>query len=145
MKVVIIYATVHGRTLKVVEKSIELLDFTIDKYNISQLTESLLDKYDLIIIFCPTYGDQELPTEMEFFLNRFSANLEKKKFLICELGNYYGYDDFSFGALHLIRKKFLALGCKELSPHLSLDSYPRVAWQQLKNWINSIKPYIKNV
>jgi hypothetical protein len=35
---------------------------------------------------------------MERFLVRQHVDLSGKYYAICELGNYYGYDDFEFGA-----------------------------------------------
>lgn len=88
---------------------------------------------DLLIILCPTYGDEELPLEMEDYL--FKMKIVKMKcFAICELGNYYGYDDFTFGAGIILKKYFENLGFKEFFPMLSLDSIPRIDWDNFYKW-----------
>lgn len=89
-----------------------------------------LDKYENIIIVCPTYGDEELPFEMEDFL----LNLKtiKKSFAVCELGNFFGHEK-EFGAANIIRFELEKRKWKCLDS-LSLDSVPEIDWISLKKW-----------
>lgn len=92
---------------------------------------------DLLIILCPTYGDEELPLEMEDYLFQMKI-IKMKYFVICELGNYYGYDDFTFGAGIILKKYFENLGFKEFLPMLSLDSIPRIDWNNFHKWKSNL-------
>ena len=89
-------------------------------------------------LFSSTYGDGELQLDMEEFIRQFSLNLTGKRFVICELGGYIGYDKISFGAMPILRQCLIKLGGKELCSPLSLDSLPRVNWAHLYSWIEHV-------
>lgn len=88
---------------------------------------------DVILFICPTYGDEELPHDMEDFLLNLNAAI-KKNFVVCEIGNYYGYDDFEFGAKNIIQKYLSSLGWKKFFNGLSLDVIPEIRWKVLNSW-----------
>lgn len=117
-----IYASKHGHSKKVAQRFGECHDAE---------THPLLDE-DVILFICPTYGDEELPLTMENFLC--SIIDTEKMFVICELGNYYGYDDFNFGALRIIESHLENLGWREFFPSISLDSMPSIDWETFENW-----------
>ena len=121
-KIKVIFASKHGHSKKVAETFINC-------YNVNELPD--LDA-DLFIFICPTYGDEELPLEMEDFLE--GLVLKNKEFTVCELGNYYGYDDFEFGASKIIKDYLKNLGWKEFFPSLSLDSLPSIDWEVFYKW-----------
>jgi flavodoxin len=139
MKVALLYGSSHGRTRNVVERSLQQLKLTPEVFDVKDrpLAEKLTS-YDILLFFSPTYGDEELQPDMEDFIRQFSLDLRRKYFAICELGNYYGHDDFSFGAMPILRRCLLELGGKELCSPLSLDSMPRVNWEQLNRWIGHV-------
>lgn len=89
-----------------------------------------LEKYENIIIVCPTYGDEELPFEMEDFLLNISAT--KKTFVVCELGNFFGHEK-EFGAAKIIRFELEKRKWKCIDT-LSLDSVPEIDWRSLEKW-----------
>lgn len=91
-----------------------------------------LKSYRHIIFVCPTYGDEELPEEMENFI--VSLETTDKKFTICELGNYYGYDFPEFGAAKIIRYHLFKLQWQEFMKQLSLDSLPKINWPIFNQW-----------
>lgn len=130
MEIALIYATKHNHTKKVVDALVERATFKFYIYNVA--SPVILDQYDLILVFCPTYGDEELPLNMEDFLQTLTC--KQKKFVICELGNYYGYDDYEFGAMKIIKHTLLNLEWTEFMQGLSLDSLPKINWDVFYNW-----------
>lgn len=139
MNTALIYCSPHGRTRKVVQRALEALAVQPDVYDLaSAQPHEELRKYDLLIVFCPTYGDEELPEAMENYILDLKADLTGIGFILCELGNYYGYDDLSFGAKRILRRRFKELGATDVGPHLSLDSMPKVDWNRLNQWIQTV-------
>ena len=139
MKTAILYGSSHGKTRKVIAEVLKQLTVQPDVFDVKKgVDPKRLAEYDLLAFFCPTYGDEELQDDFETFLIRFDLDLTGKHFVICELGNYYGYDDFSFGALHIIRRRLLELNGRELCEPLSLDSFPRTHWEHLLDWVNHL-------
>ncbi len=139
MKTVLLYASEHGKTRKVVAEVIKHLRVAPDVFDVKNISgQEVLTQYDLLFIFCPTYGDEELQDDMENFLRRFDLDLTGKHFAICELGNYYGYNDFSFGAMRIIRERLLELHGEELCEPLSLDSMPKMSSDHLLRWVELV-------
>lgn len=139
MKALLLYTSRFGRTRQVVREALRLLAIKPEVVEIGpDLAEDRLSDADLLLVFTPNYGDGELHEPMEEFLRRLKADLPMTRFAICELGNYGGYDDFSFGALHKVRTILLSLNAIELCQHLSLDSMPRLDSRQLDRWINMV-------
>src|SRR5687767_2136399 len=127
MRIAALYGSTHGKTTKVVWETITHLNRAIDIFNVREIASAVeLDSYDLLIFFSPTYGDEELQSDMEAFVLRSRCDLTGKYFVICELGSYYGYEDFAFGALRILRKHLTEWKGSELCEPLSLDSFPRM-------------------
>lgn len=102
MKIALLYGSSHGRTRKAVNESLERLTIKPDVFDVKDLTSTeQFSVYDILMFFCPTYGDEELQPDMEKFITDFSLDMSGKQFVICELGNYYGYEDFSLGRCKL--------------------------------------------
>jgi len=138
--VLLLYESKHGHTLKVAKYCLEKFNFTCDLANISDAI--ILDNYNLVLFFSPTYGDEELPLSMEDFL--LTVAIRNKRFIVCELGNYYGYDVYEFGAGRIIRNFLLALDWVEICQMLSLDSLPRIDWESLDMWIEGVNDAVSN-
>jgi flavodoxin len=139
MKTALLYGSSNGRTRKAINESLQRLALKPDVFDVKDAPSTeQISGYDLLMFFSPTYGDEELQPDMEKFIRDFSLNLSGKHFVICELGNYYGYDDFSFGAMPILRRHLLGLGGQELCSPLSLDAMPRVEWNQLNRWIEYV-------
>jgi hypothetical protein len=51
-----------------------------------------------------------------------------------ELGNYGGYQLFSYGAIHIIKTSLEEMGAKQFYIPLSMDSLPKKDWRILKYW-----------
>lgn len=138
MKIALIYATKHNHTKKVIDNI--QVSFSFDVFNVKNLTESIAE-YDLFFWFCPTYGDAELPLDMEDFLQKLT--IRDKRFIICELGNYYGYDDYQFGALKIIKNHLITLGWREDMEGFSLDSLPKVNWNSYYSWCERLDKHVR--
>jgi flavodoxin len=139
MRILLLFSSRFGRTRKVVGTALPLLAVKPDVVEItSQLDPDVLLHYDILLLFTPTYGDEELHDVMEDFLRRIDRPLTGLRFAICELGNYGGYDDFSFGAMRIVRQRLLERNATELGSHLSLDSMPRLDEAQLARWIRDV-------
>ena len=136
MKAALLYASEHGKTRKVVAEVLKQLRLAPDVFDVKNISgQEVLTQYDLLLFFCPTYGDEELQVDMENFLQHFELDMTGKRFAICELGNYYGYNDFSFGAMRIIREHLLELHGEELCEPLSLDSMPKMSLEHLLRWV----------
>lgn len=135
MKTLVLYGTNHNSTKRVVEKIKDHLKFTYDIINVKDVDDiSIILNYELLLFFVPTYGDEELQDDMENFIIKCKLDLSEKYFAVCELGNYYGYDDFIFGAMPIIYKSLVALKAKPFLTPLSLDSLPKKDWALLEKW-----------
>jgi hypothetical protein len=91
---------------------------------------------DLLILFSPTYGDEELHADMEAFLVGLAG--APRRFVLCELGNYYGYEEPDFGASRIMRSHLESRGWTEAAAALSLDSLPEVDWPELERWADGL-------
>ena len=128
---VILYCSIRGTTRKVVRRACERFSFSFDLIDAATPGTGPVGSARPLIVFCPTYGDEELPEPMERFLVRNGSSLAERDYGICELGNYYGYEKFDFGALRILDAEFQARGGRRIVAALSLDSLPRVDWQSL--------------
>ena len=95
------------------------------------------NKYNFFIIVCATYGDEELPFEVEDFLENLS--ILNKKYCICELGNYFGTKEKEFGAAKIIEDKLNYLKWEKVHKTLSLDTVPNIRHNELEKWIFKLK------
>jgi flavodoxin len=136
MKIAILYGSSYGKTRAVVKRVVQGLSSATDIYDVKDRHPwDLLLTHDLFLFFCPSYGDEELQSDMEEFFRNCNLDLTERWFVVCELGNYYGYDNFSFGPLSIIRDTLLERGGVELCEPLSLDSFPRTHWGHLDKWV----------
>ena len=133
----IIYGSKLGHSKKVAAKIAEKLHIsrTINAREISDLATLESDKIGPLCLVASTWGDGELQDDMEALLLR-SSNLKGRKICLVELGNYYGYDDFEFGALAIMEATLQNLGAEVIS-RLSLDSLPKIDWDTLEAWLTS--------
>lgn len=144
IKIGILYGSTHHTTAKIVKYVSEVLNIesVYDVKNIDDM--SIVSQYDWLVFFCPTYGDEELQSDMEDFFQKQELVLTDKKFTICETGNYYGYDDFTFGAGKILEYEMEKHGCRQLYKNLSLDTLPRIDWEYLNEWLDGLKEYIQD-
>ncbi len=132
MKVVLYYAAVNsvGTSSNIVNRLKEKLNFYVEYRNVVEsVDEAEFANYDLIIFLIATYGDQELQENIENFLISIKHDFTGKKFAICELGNYYGYDDFTFGSGFIVENYLLEKNGSQLLPLASIDTLPLLDWK----------------
>ena len=143
MNAVVLYGSSRGSTRKVVARLSDYFDFPFKVFDVKQVEDTrVLDPYDLFLFFSPTYGDAELQPDMEKFIACFKLDMSNKYYAICELGNYYGYDDFEFGAMKIIRYHLDKLHGKELAKPLSMDSLPQKDWEALAAWCERVNDVV---
>jgi flavodoxin len=126
MKTLVVYDSRNGKTEFIARKIPGIVKNINDDFS--------FDNFDLIVFVCPTYGDEELPPEMEKFIICLDV---VKKFTVCETGNYYGFDDFSFGARKIIENWLKDSGWEMLNG-FSLDTYEPINWRPFEKWIESL-------
>lgn len=129
----IIYCSINGRSKRVAK----LFENQHDVRNSPTLDS------EFIIFICPTYGDAELPLLMEEYLLK--IKVKNKLYTTVELGNYYGYDDFTFGAKKIIKNHLSTLNWIEFFPSLSLDSMPKIDLKTFFSWKSQVEDAIKNI
>ncbi len=144
-RVVVLYASKSGSTRRVVKRLAQQVSFSFDCFDVRTVTDpSVLAQYGVFLFFSPTYGNEELPHDMERFLLQFRIDMANKRYAICELGNYYGYDR-DFGAMKIIRYHLERLHGRELIGPLSMDSLPRKDWNALGTWCARLSATLCNV
>lgn len=135
MKSLLVYGSTWGNTQKVVQRLPAWLSFPIDIVNVKSLADDRpFANYDLLVFFTSTSGDQELQADMEAFFVSSKPRLNGKPYAVCELGNYFGYDDFDFGAEHILSFLLREAGGQELIPPFSMDTFPNRDWNGLARW-----------
>ena len=144
MKTVVLYASSHGSTRRVVKTLAEMVQFQFDCFDVKSLTDlSSMNKYDVFLFFSPTYGNEELQLDMERFIIKFKLDMSNKYYAICELGNYYGYEG-DFGAMKIIRHHLKQLRGTELVSPLSMDSLPKKDWKAFGTWCGKLNDTLRD-
>ena len=137
MKALIIYGSTRGNTRLVANRMPEKLRFGADVLDVNLLqSTNVLRSYDLLLFLASTWGDGELQIDMEHFFASQHIDLSGKRYAICELGNYYGYDDFEFGALRIMQYHLQQWRGREFVEPFCMDSLPRKDWDGLARWCN---------
>lgn len=137
MRALVIYGSTWGNTKTVVQRLPGLLSFSFNVVDVKTLADaSALLSHDLLVFFMSTAGDQELQVDMEHFVIRQSVQLHGKPYGICELGNYYGYADFEFGAEKILRHTLQQWGGTEFVEPFVMDTFPHKDWNGLARWCN---------
>jgi flavodoxin len=147
MKTIVVYAAANpnGSSAKVVEELRQLLEFPFEAVNVANSPATVpLPPFDLLLMVIATYGDQELLDVVEEFITTRTAELKNKAYSVCELGNYYGYDDFEFGAKQIVEFQLNGLGAFLFCPGVSADSLPKLDWRAVKAWGRNLNQTVKN-
>jgi flavodoxin len=144
VKGLIIFGSSRGNTRTVVRRVPPMLNFPVEVVDVKDVGQTgIPTEYDLFLFFASTWGDGELQADMENFLIGQSLNIPGKLYAICELGNYYGYDDFEFGAMRIIRHFLENGGGIEIIEPFSMDSLPRKDWDGLGRWCKLLNDKVK--
>ena len=89
------------------------------------------------IVVVPNYGDGEVQAVMETFL--VNTRLPLHHFAVLELGNYYGFDEWGYGAADKIHRLLSSRGGRPFFSHLAMDTLPKMDWPTLDRWIAALK------
>lgn len=89
-----------------------------------------LKEHNTILVVVPNVGDEELPQPMEDYL--FKLTDRNKKYAICELGNYFGLENYC-GCKKVVFHLLDKLGWHRLAD-ISLDSMPTLDEEGLDRW-----------
>ena len=135
----VIFSTIGGTTRKVAQRVAERVgnDIILD----ARAAMLLMPCRDVrhVLLFCPTYGDEEAEDEFETLLLEYDwAALDGAGFAFCELGIYTGYEDFGHGLAALVRQILVRHGLHELVPPLSVDAVPIANWELVDAWADLI-------
>lgn len=96
-----------------------------------------LEKFEIIFFVVSNWGDEELTPVFEKYLLSIPKDI-KKKYIICELGNYFGFEIANgFGCLKLVREYLInILGWEEICVS-SIDSFPELDVDDLNKWLKN--------
>ena len=140
MKAVIIYSSKGNSTKQValsIKANIRYESTLINLYDCDIKSENI--DFDLLVLVCPTYGDEELEIKMEQFLILSDWSKHKsKKIAVCELGLYRGYKETSLGAGKIIFEFLKSKGLKTETKILSIDSLPLEDFLLIEKWSKKI-------
>jgi len=92
-----------------------------------------IDDFDTIILVLSNWGDEELPQPMEDYL--FNLKITNKRYFVCEIGNYFGLEDYC-GCKRVAIQILDNLGWNKISD-VSLDSVPNLEQNKLEEWLKT--------
>ena len=141
MKPILIYTAPRpqGTSAAIAEIMVKELHNGIEVMNVANdFPREKILQYDSLIFVAATYGDQELNDTLEDFVITLDKSHADFNYAVCEIGNYYGYDDFELGAGEIIVSHMNLIGAKSLLPMYSVDSLPRLDKRKLKKWIEQL-------
>ncbi len=141
MKTVVYYAAPNpkGSSAQIVERLAERFKHALAKGNVAggNSPPEVAD-YDLVILVVATYGDQEVQDNMESFITSVRSAWAAKPYVVCELGNYYGYDDYTFGSGAIIDGYLQQQGAIRKWALASIDTLPQIDWKAVDKWIDRL-------
>ena len=121
---IIIYGSLTGNARRVAQNIQQKLEAKLynskEFYNLDDILKSNSNSAELVFV-ASTWGDGELQSDMENLLINSTKLKTPKLCHIVELGNYYGYDDFEFGAL------FTSYGALKIWDFILGNIYPLIA------------------
>lgn len=142
MTLQLLYSTKNNTTFKIVsyiKTKLKFSRYNIICNNVNSLKTGIFFAESDVLFFCvPTYGCEELHSDFEFFLCKDLLPKDKRKYIIIETGNYYGYDDFTFGSKKILMSFLSKYDYTPYCQFLSLDTYPKIDWDQLDRWLEYI-------
>jgi len=90
-----------------------------------------------LIVVTPNHGDAEIQEDVEKFL--VARGREVQRWVVLEIGNYYGFDDWSYGAREKIAAFLRKLGKgEEALPGAGIDTLPTIDWVTLDRWCDEV-------
>ncbi|WP_296229551.1 flavodoxin family protein [uncultured Pseudomonas sp.] len=135
----VIFSTISGTTRKVAQRVAERIGDS--KILDARTAMTLVPNHDIryVLLFCPTYGDEEAEEDFETLLISYDwSALSGTAFAFCELGIYTGYEDFGHGLVDMVRQTLTHHGLRELVPPLSVDTVPITDWAMVDVWADLV-------
>ena len=142
MKPILIYTAPRpqGTSARIAEIMNREFPGGIDLINLANgLPKEKLNAFDTLVFIAATYGDQELHDDVEDFIVTLNERDSHYNYAVCEIGNYYGYDDFALGAGEIIEAHMVKIGAKSILPMYSVDSLPILDERKVNKWIAQLK------
>lgn len=135
----VIYSTVGGTTRKVAQRvAARTGDDTVT--DAATALASNASGHGHVLLFCPTYGDEEVEDTFERLLLEWDWKAMRGAwFSFCELGIYTGYESPGHGLIPIVYDVMTRHGLRELVAPLSLDSVPITDWDRVDAWADSIR------
>lgn len=100
-------------------------------------TQQVAAMPERLIILTPNHGDAEVQEDVEKFL--VARGHEIQTWVVIEIGNYYGFDDWSFGARERIALYLKKLGKgEEALPGAGIDTLPQTDWKTIDRWCDML-------
>ena len=140
-RVAILYGskTRAGNTVQVAGKLKEMLA-EADVYHVDEVRDpEVLRRYTRFIFLTPTVGNEELSEPFEALFDQKWVDFSDTFYAICELGNYYGFELFEYGAAKILHQLIRARGGKEFYRTLSLDTLPMIDWDLFNAWAEGLR------
>ena len=139
-KALIIFGSTTGNTENMSDMIQETLNENGMETKIKNVTDAsvsdLTGEYDLVLLGCPAYGDEEVELQEdfeEFYENMDGLDLGGKKFAVFAPGDST-YEHFC-GTVDVLEEKISSLGGKVIADGLKIDGDPYDAGDEIKEWI----------
>ena len=139
MKAMIIFGSTTGNTevmAGTVAKALEENEIETVTTNVTDASaDNLKEEYDLILIGCPAYGDDEVELQEDFedfYENMDGMDLSGKKFAVFAPGDS-SYEHFC-GSVDFLEEKLKELGGKIVQDGLKVDGDPDDSETETMQW-----------
>ncbi|BCD61650.1 flavodoxin I [Nitratiruptor sp. YY08-26] len=163
----IIYATQTGNTENIANQIAQKIGENVDVVDIANATKDDFEEADFLIMGTSTWGEGELPDELEGAMPLIeSLDLKNKNIALFGLGDQEEYGEYFVNALGILYEKLKNKGANivgftstdgyeydeskaEIEPGvfcglvLDEDNQDDLTEQRVDRWLEEIKPYIK--
>jgi flavodoxin len=128
LNIAVIYNSPKNKNSKKIAKKIHNHFKNCEVFN--SLQDPDLSFFDFIFFIIPNVGDEEIPLEMENYLC--SIETINKKYFLCELGNFFGFE--YKGCKGIVIQILNKLNWQLIS-EISIDSVPKIDIKKVNKWI----------
>lgn len=136
----VIFSTIGGTTRKVAQRVADRVGDDLVLEARAAIAEPVPPHIRHVLLFCPTYGDEEPEDDFETLLLHYDwSRLDGASFAFCELGIYTGYEDFGHGLAHVVRGILVSNGLHEIVPPLAVDAVPITDWKLVDMWADLVR------
>ena len=100
LKINIIYSSIGGNTLLVVQKITQLLEqntiipVALNLYRVDNCNPDVVNDCDCVILASPTYGQGSLEAHFPSFLRQITTKIVNQKFAVVGLGDNHYYPEY---------------------------------------------------